>query len=1005
MMPNFCSTPALALALLLAVSSPVVLADAADISEFERATQAINDLTAELEYSNREIDLMRERIRDAELNLKSDQITSAMLEQARLEIAGNKSRLSGLNTRLRTREESIKLIDANINDLKERLAESRGDADPETVQELEAGLRGQREYRDSVLSIIDTLGALKERTEVRVRLNRQYMVLLQSRFKLPRLNTLARPTSWKGRSIEREISALLLDSSRYRREAAAISGDAPRDIALKRLLELQTFAQEERAELLQNELKMRRVAQILRTLETFSNTPSTPEKVLRSGGENLERLASELQLESSTLLEKQTLYADQRQIISQQGAIVEGADSTLERRLKLVDDLASLAAERLKDVQALEAKVQTSMADYQHAINRRYRSELLERRYLPSDLYAWKNIASATLALPGQVAGAFISSIEAFTNRLKTAGPGLLGIGIVTILVIVLGSVWGRKHLARLSTTTGSDGEIEINIALKILAENFFVVLPPLIILLLALLYEVDQSAMIMVITPFLIWPVMRISIAYANAFIQKSDIGWDKKRILGAEFRVVISLAAVLAAIFVIAHSVALSPALVDIIDRLSMICLLLITIPLFHLRHFVVSSYRTGSRQSWWNWGTLAFALTLAVSALIGLSGYVNLATDITQKIFLLLVVTTGFSIARHGLHILQASTLAMMRERDPETAEFWKLNVFRPLSQLLLLGLLVLAGATLFKLYRWDAQTPIIGAFPRMLNYPLFTLGETPILVSNLIMAVVIITVVFWAGNWSKRVSYRWVYTGIEDLGIRNSLSTFTQYLVIVGGFLVALRVIGLDLTALTVFAGALGIGIGFGLQQIVVNFISGILLLVERPLRATDIVNVDKYEGEITRIGIRSLTVKTFDNQEVIIPNSSVITKPFINWTRSDDIMRTVLMIGISYDDDPHHALEIVRETVLAHPAVLSDPSAKFLLWEYADSALMLRAQFYTRIRGTIGRADVRSQILFSIWDRFKEEGITIPYPQRDLHIHNVNESAPMDLEPHRVIPGT
>lgn len=106
------------------------------------------------------------------------------------------------------------------------------------------------------------------------------------------------------------------------------------------------------------------------------------------------------------------------------------------------------------------------------------------------------------------------------------------------------------------------------------------------------------------------------------------------------------------------------------------------------------------------------------------------------------------------------------------------------------------------------------------------------------------------------------------------------------------------------------------------------------------------------------------------------------------------MRTVLMVGISYDDDPHQAVKIIKDIVGQHSAVLDDPGYKVLLWDYGDSALMLRVQFHTRIRGAIGRGDVRSQLLFSIWDAFKEAGITIPYPQRDVHVHGTNLASPL-----------
>ncbi len=320
-----------------------------------------------------------------------------------------------------------------------------------------------------------------------------------------------------------------------------------------------------------------------------------------------------------------------------------------------------------------------------------------------------------------------------------------------------------------------------------------------------------------------------------------------------------------------------------------------------------------------------------------------------------------------------------------RDAESAPAWQQFILGPAYRVTLVFIALAGLHVLVLLYDWNAQTPIVGAVPALLDSTLFHLGETPVQLETLAIGLTVLIVAFWGAGWSRQVSYRWLYTRVQDQGIRGSLSTFTQYIFVVTGLVIAMKVIGLDLTALAVFAGALGVGIGFGMQQIVVNFISGILLLIERPLATSDMVNVDKYEGEVTRIGIRSLTIKTFDNQEVILPNSAVITQPFINWTRSDDIIRTVLMIGISYDDDPKQAAAIIDELVRAHPAVLESPGVKVLLWEYGDSALMIRLQFHTRVRGEIGRSDVRSQLLFSIWHAFKDAGITIPYPQRDVHV--------------------
>jgi potassium efflux system protein len=283
-------------------------------------------------------------------------------------------------------------------------------------------------------------------------------------------------------------------------------------------------------------------------------------------------------------------------------------------------------------------------------------------------------------------------------------------------------------------------------------------------------------------------------------------------------------------------------------------------------------------------------------------------------------------------------------------------------------------------LFTLFEWNMPTPIVRYVRLALDATLFMAGTKAIKIKTFSLAALLLFVVIWAADWSKQVSYRWIYPGVSDQDIRNILSTFSQYFVVVLGLVLTMKIIGLDLTALTVFAEAMGVGIGLGMQQIVVNFISGILFLVERPLATTDLVNVDKYEGEVTRIGIRSLTVKTFDNQEVIIPNSAVITKPLKNWKRGDDVMRSIMMVGISYDDDPHQAVEIIAGLLKDHLAVVEIPAPKVLLWEYGDSALMIRVKFHYRIRGDVGKADLRSQLLFTIWDAFKIAGISIPYPQ-------------------------
>jgi potassium efflux system protein len=217
------------------------------------------------------------------------------------------------------------------------------------------------------------------------------------------------------------------------------------------------------------------------------------------------------------------------------------------------------------------------------------------------------------------------------------------------------------------------------------------------------------------------------------------------------------------------------------------------------------------------------------------------------------------------------------------------------------------------------------------------------------------------------------------------------------------------LGIDLTTLAIFAGALGVGIGFGLQNIANNLVSGIMLLIERPLRSGDIVNIGNREGLVTRIGMRSLTIKNWDYQDVIIPNSEVISNAFTNWTHSDNVLRTKLTIGVSYDNDPHQAMQVIEQVLKAHPAVLKNPAPGVWLSDLAPSSINFHVQYYFDLKQHNG-LEVKSQILFNLWDRLKAAGIRIPYSQQDLYIKELPETirvaAPQeDVTPVRRMPGS
>lgn len=200
-----------------------------------------------------------------------------------------------------------------------------------------------------------------------------------------------------------------------------------------------------------------------------------------------------------------------------------------------------------------------------------------------------------------------------------------------------------------------------------------------------------------------------------------------------------------------------------------------------------------------------------------------------------------------------------------------------------------------------------------------------------------------------------------------------------------FLFALDVVGIDLTALTVFSGALGIGLGFGLQKIASNFISGIILLLEKSIEQDDLIELaDGTFGFIRRSSARYTLIETFDSKEILIPNEDLITSRVTNWTFTNHKGRVEIPIGVSYGSDIEKARELILQAAKEHPRCIEEPEPKCYLRNFGDSSVDFILHFWV---GDVaqGRWEPQSEVMFNIWKKFKDNNIEIPFPQRDLHL--------------------
>jgi small-conductance mechanosensitive channel len=210
---------------------------------------------------------------------------------------------------------------------------------------------------------------------------------------------------------------------------------------------------------------------------------------------------------------------------------------------------------------------------------------------------------------------------------------------------------------------------------------------------------------------------------------------------------------------------------------------------------------------------------------------------------------------------------------------------------------------------------------------------------------------------------------------------------QIIICVIAFLFGLNILNIKLTSLAIFGGAIGIGLGFGLQKITSNFISGLILLFEKSIEEGDLVELENgVYGFIKNTGARYTLVETFDSKEIMIPNEEFITKNVINWTYSNKQGRIDVRIGVSYKSDIEKARELILEAAREHKMCSKEPAPNCFLREYADSSVNFLLYFWID-DVTMGRFEPQSDVMRAIWRKFKENDIEIPFPQRDVHIIN------------------
>ena len=402
---------------------------------------------------------------------------------------------------------------------------------------------------------------------------------------------------------------------------------------------------------------------------------------------------------------------------------------------------------------------------------------------------------------------------------------------------------------------------------------------------------------------------------------------------------------------------------------------------------------------KHSWLRHG---LSLVLVVAILADLGGYTNLSgwlmRSVFGSLFFIVVIVILGSLSSDLLEGLEYGHTPWQRRMrriiglTPEghiTGFFWvRLLVSLGWWSLLLLLLIFI----------WDLSASMVEEI-RVIFTNGFTVGSLKIIPARIVFALASLGVLVALSAWFQgQMRKRWLSKMPMERGAREAMITMIGYVGVAIAILVTLGIAGIDYSNLAIIAGALSLGIGFGLQNIVNNFVSGLILLFERPVKTGDWIVVGNTEGHVKRIRIRATQIETFDRADVIVPNSELISGQVTNWMLHDQRGRIRVPIGVAYGTDTQKVKEILLAVADEHPEVVTEgnvPAPQVLFHGFGDSSLDFELRCF--IRNIDTRIKVISDLNFAIDAAFRENRIEIPFPQRDLHVKNWHEINGKDKE--------
>lgn len=373
-------------------------------------------------------------------------------------------------------------------------------------------------------------------------------------------------------------------------------------------------------------------------------------------------------------------------------------------------------------------------------------------------------------------------------------------------------------------------------------------------------------------------------------------------------------------------------------------------------------------------------------SLSALFNVIGNVSLAEMLTSGTvdsgYLALMLYAGLTVFIALLEwLLTRSRLAGFAGQHAQP-------ILALLVRLLTVGGII--GWLIFTMQGFRILRPVYGFITAVLSRE-FSFGEISISLGHVLLFAVSVLIAFWTARIVRILLRDQVLSRLPlARGVGNSIATLTYYALLLLGWVLALSATGVKSSQLALVVGALGVGIGFGLQNVVNNFVSGLILMFERPVQPGDVVDVGGTSGRVWNIGMRATTIRTFEGADVVVPNGSLISGNLTNWTLLDRSRRMEVLVGVAYGSKPVEVLELLRTVARETPGVSQLPAAEALFMGFGASSLDFSVRAWTA--DFDAWVNIRSELTTRIHAALEKAGIEIPFPQRDLHLRSISPEA-------------